>query len=146
MTEPCNIAAVLPRLARERGGQVAQARQDTGQRASAADSHQRGALLDAQSQLRRGVAPGPRADPSRYRDYARLAGVAGVTPSHYEHSAPGEQRRLRAEIDRAIAARPLLDEAAPDAGARPRPRSAQAESDTDRRRRQFGARAGRRDD
>lgn len=132
------------RDARETLERADRARHGTGDPASAVDAYERGMLLDAQSRLRRGVPPGPRADPAQYRDYARLAGVAGVTPRAYERSSPGEQRRLRAEIDRAIADRPAGEPVTADDAPRS-PRAAAPETDLARRRRQFGLH-GRRDD
>jgi hypothetical protein len=63
------------------------------------------AWLDNQAALRRGVPPGPRADPSTYRDYPRLAALAGVSPHEYRTLEPGPQRRVRLEVDRALRAR-----------------------------------------
>jgi hypothetical protein len=63
------------------------------------------AWLDHQATLRRGVPPGPRADAAAYRDYPRLAALAGVGQTQYRELAPGPQRRLRLEVDRALRAR-----------------------------------------
>jgi hypothetical protein len=63
------------------------------------------AWLDDQTTLRRGVAPGPRADPGAYRDYPRLAALVGMGEGDYRALAPGAQRRVRLDIDRALRAR-----------------------------------------
>ncbi|MEA2384508.1 MAG: hypothetical protein QOH72_4479 [Solirubrobacteraceae bacterium] len=61
--------------------------------------------LDHQATLRRGVPPGPRADPAAYRDYPRLAALVGMGESDYRALPPGAQRRVRLDVDRALRAR-----------------------------------------
>ena len=66
------------------------------------DQHRRQAWLDHQATLRRGVPPGPRADPAAYRDYSRLAALVGVGEAEYRGLEPGPQRRVRLDVDREL--------------------------------------------
>jgi hypothetical protein len=72
---------------------------------------ERQSWLDHQAGLRRGVPPGPRADPSVYRDYPRLAALAGVGEREYRALDPPAQRRVRLDVDRALRARSSATEA-----------------------------------
>jgi hypothetical protein len=105
-------------------------------------------LLDREARKRRGVAPGPRADPHAYRDYQRLAPLADLAPDAYVALSPGEQRRARLTIDRELDARRARAEPRPDAlpgsdeawwieGRASAPRRA-PETPSERRRRQLG--------
>ena len=59
-------------------------------------------FLDRQEGLRRGVPPGPRADPSRYRDYPNLAWLAGLSAGQYRSLDPAIQRQARLTVDRQL--------------------------------------------
>jgi hypothetical protein len=105
-------------------------------------------LLDREALKRRGVPPGPRADPRAYRDYRRLASLADLSREAYLALSPGEQRRARLAIDRELDARRARIEAraaAPPHGhdlwSMDSPASAprlEPETPAERRRRQLG--------
>ena len=111
-------------------------------------------LLDREARKRRGVAPGPRADPHAYRDYQRLAPLADLASDAYRALSPGEQRRARLTIDRELDARRTRIELRPAApplsddhwwieGRTSAPRRP-PETPSERRRRQLGQPRGRR--
>ena len=85
----------------------------TGRAFSEGDLEERGLLLDREARKRRGVVPGPRADPDAYRDYQRLAPLADLSADAYRALPPGEQRRARLTIDRELDARRARMEARP---------------------------------
>jgi hypothetical protein len=62
-------------------------------------------LLGREAAKRRGVPPGPRADADSYRDYARLASLAGLSTDRYLTLPPAQQRRARLTIDRELEGR-----------------------------------------
>jgi hypothetical protein len=66
-------------------------------------------LLDREAAKRRGVPPGPRADADAYRDYARLASLAGLSTDRYLTLPPAQQRRARLTIDRKLEGRGTAD-------------------------------------
>ncbi|HEV3229504.1 MAG TPA: hypothetical protein VGY97_08525, partial [Solirubrobacteraceae bacterium] len=59
-------------------------------------------FLQRQAALRRGVAPGPRANPGAYRDYPRLSWLVGLGPQGYGALDPAAQRRARLAVDRQL--------------------------------------------
>jgi hypothetical protein len=91
----------------------AEARDATGRAFRGGDVEERGLLLDREAHKRRGVVPGPRADPDAYRDYQRLAPLANLSTDAYRALPPGEQRRARLTIDRELDARRARMEARP---------------------------------
>jgi hypothetical protein len=135
--------------ARDIVGRAARERHATGDPLHPRDRLDRQRWLDHQATLRRGVVPGPRADASAYRDYPRLAPLAGLDHSTYQRLAPSQQREARLAIDRALQARvdaPRAPQArASDFEQPPEPAafSRRPETDAQRRQRQF---ARRRDD
>jgi hypothetical protein len=128
-------------------GRAARHRHATGDPLTERDRFDRQRWLDHQATLRRGVPQGPRADPADYRDYPRLAPLAGLDRSAYQRLQPGEQRRARLQIDRALQARVDAPPASPASApaesadpAAPAPAFSRApESPADRRRRQFAS-------
>jgi hypothetical protein len=79
---------------------------------------ERGRFLDAQAALPRGTGrargrggPEPRA-PAQRRDYAAMAGLAGYGRAEYERLDPRRRRQARMEIDRELAVRRELGNAA----------------------------------
>ena len=77
-------------------------RHQTGGTHTETERQHRHALLDHQATLRRGLPPGPRADPTTYRDYPRLVALAGLARQEYLALPPMEQRQARLTIDRAL--------------------------------------------
>src|SRR5439155_10255453 len=71
---------------------AAHRRHATGEPLGERERLERQRWLDHQATLRRGVVPGPRADAATYRDYPRLAPLAGLDRASYAALAPGEQR------------------------------------------------------
>ena len=126
----------------------AEAPDATGREFRRADVEERGLLLDREARKRRGVLPGPRADPDAYRDYQRLAPLANLSADAYGALPSGDQRRARLTIDRELDARRARMEARPtptrdpeaswsvDSRASAPPRV--PESPLERRRRQLG--------
>lgn len=112
------------------------------------DVEQFGLLLDREALKRRGVVPGPRADPDAYRDYQRLAPLANLSTDAYRALPPPAQRRARLTIDRELDARRARIDARPtetgDAeafwpvGRRASTPPRLPETPLDRRRRQLG--------
>ena len=88
---------------------AADARDAAGRAFSEGDLEERGLLLDREARKRRGVVPGPRADPDAYRDYQRLAPLASLSSDAYRALPPAEQRRARLTIDRELDARRARD-------------------------------------
>jgi hypothetical protein len=85
----------------------------TGRAFSGADIDERGLLLDREARKRRGVVPGPRTDPDAYRDYQRLAPLAGLAADAYRSLPAAEQRRARLAIDHELDARRARMDARP---------------------------------
>jgi len=67
-----------------------------------------GRFLDAQAAL----SANPSAQPGKRRDYAALAGLAGLGRAEYQQLDPARQRAARAEIDRELALRSELRQTA----------------------------------
>jgi hypothetical protein len=59
-------------------------------------------FLDHQASLRRGVIPGPRANPRDFRDYPNLSWLAGLSAAEYRTLGPRDQRHARLTIDRQL--------------------------------------------
>jgi hypothetical protein len=133
--------------ARDVVARAARDRHATGDPLSQRDRFDRQRWLDHQARLRRGVPPGPRADATAYRDYARLAPLAGLDHSAYQRLEPAQQRQARLAVDRALQARvdaprgpaePISDEQS--RSAKQATFSRGPESAAQRRRRQFTSR------
>jgi hypothetical protein len=92
---------------------AADERRATGRPFSQGDIEEGGLLLDREARKRRGVVPGPRADPDVYRDYRRLAPLANLSSDAYQALPPPEQRRARLKIDRELDARRARMETGP---------------------------------
>jgi hypothetical protein len=124
-------------------GRAVRERHATGDPFTQRDRIERQRWLDHQATLRRGVPQGPRADPADYRDYPRLAPLAGLDHGAYQRLAPPEQRQARLRIDRALQARVDAQHAPPppvssDPGPAATPAFSRAlETAAERRRRQF---------
>jgi hypothetical protein len=128
-------------------GRAVSHRHATGDPVAPRDRSDRQRWLDHQATLRRGVPQGPRADPADYRDYPRLAPLAGLDRSAYQRLEPAQQRRARLQIDRALQARvdapPVAPASAPpDTPRAPEPAppfSRAPETPAERRHRQFAS-------
>ena len=103
-TEADERRAPLAR-ARDASTRAVAARDTAGRAFGEGDLEEHGLLLDREARKRRGVVPGPRADPDTYRDYQRLAPLAGLSSDAYRALPPTEQRRARLSIDRELDAR-----------------------------------------
>ena len=90
-----------------------EARDATGRAFRRGDIEEGGLLLDREAAKRRGVVPGPRADPDAYRDYQRLAPLATLSTDAYRALSPPAQRRARLTIDRELDARRARIDARP---------------------------------
>jgi hypothetical protein len=89
-------------------------RRRTGALHTREQAQERGRLLDAQATLPAG---GRRDAAGARRDYAALAGLAGYGRQQYEQLDPRRRREARLEIDRELALRRELNEAAGDVAA-----------------------------
>ena len=98
----------------------AEARDATGREFRRGDVEERRLLLDREARKRRGVVPGPRADPDAYRDYQRLAPLANLSADAYR-ALPAGRAAPRAIDDRPRARRtPRADGSSTPADARRR--------------------------
>jgi hypothetical protein len=105
LTARADHADGLARRAPERASRGLGLERTTGLAHDERDRTRAHSWLDAQTQLRRGVSPGPRSPSDLYRDYPRLAPLAGITTAQYAALEPGPRRRARLAVDRELARR-----------------------------------------
>jgi hypothetical protein len=135
LTARADHADGLARHAAERASRGSTLERATGLVHDERDRTRAHAWLDAQTQLRRGVSPGPRSPSDLYRDYPRLAPLAGLTTAQYAALEPGPRRRARLAVDRELARRAEPAGTPPHAGPSLARRS--VSDPAERRRRQF---------